>query len=375
MVEIDERELALLKNRAQSIELSSEAYIYFDEMFQIVDLNSAARKLLNIPNIQSLPLSILSYFSMDFIPSLLKKLASEMCFEDCISGTAIVLRSNPDEIECTYSAHRLQGHNNDDSVYLLKLNNRESKCLEDQNELEKLVTARTRQLERINADLNDFAYVVSHDLKAPLRAIYQLTSWIMDDYLHLFDEDGKEQMGMLCGRVEQMSTLIDGVLQYSRAGREENLEQVDLNTIVNELVTIFSTSAKISLIQENTLPTLYVNETHITQIFQNIMSNAEKFMDRPRGEVRVYSHEDETRSIITIRDNGPGIEERHHSEIFKIFNTLSHSSESSGVGLAIVKKLINQYGGSVTVESALGKGAAFHLSFEKNVVQQHKGEG
>ncbi len=372
MVEIDERELALLKNRAQSLDLSSGAYIYFDDLFQIADLNNAARKLLNIPNTQNLPISILSFFSMEFIPSVLKSLASGLDFQ--VNGSVKVLRSEPHEIVCTYNAYQLQCHNGDESIYLLKLNSEESKCLEDQNELEKLVAERTMQLERINADLNDFAYVVSHDLKAPLRAIYQLTSWIMDDYLHLFDDDGKEQMGMLCGRVEQMSTLIDGVLQYSRAGREQKLEYVDLNTILNELATIFSTSAKITLIQEDTLPILYVNETHITQIFQNIISNAEKFMDKSRGEVRVSFHEDVTRCSITIRDNGPGIEEQNHSEIFKIFSTLSHSSESSGVGLAIVKKLVNHYGGSVTVESDLGKGTAFHLSFDKNTVLKNKGE-
>ncbi len=372
MVEIDERELALLKNRAQSLDLSSEAYICFDDQFQILDLNSAARELLNVPNAQVLPISILSFFSMDFIPSILKNLASGLSTR--VNGTVKILRSEPIEIMCSYSANQLQNHTGDALNFLLRLNNDELKCLEDQNELEKLVAERTMQLERINADLNDFAYVVSHDLKAPLRAIYQLTSWIMDDYLHLFDDDGKQQMGMLCGRVEKMSTLIDGVLQYSRAGREQKLEYVDLNKIVNELATIFSTSAKITLIQEDTLPVLYVNETHITQIFQNIISNAEKFMDKSPGEVRVKFHENETQSIITIHDNGPGIEERNHSEIFKIFSTVSHSSESSGVGLAIVKKLVNHYGGAVMVESAPGKGTAFHLSFDKKIVLQNKGE-
>ncbi|MGL1935870.1 MAG: PAS domain-containing sensor histidine kinase [Fibrobacterales bacterium] len=238
--------------------------------------------------------------------------------------------------------------------------------------LEKKVFERAAQLEKINSDLNDFAYVVSHDLKTPLRAIYQLSSWIIDDYGHLFDDDGREQMGMLCGRVEQMNRLIDGVLLYSRAGKENKRSEVDMNSVYDELHALFSTSSKIRLIKKNEFPLLLANKTHLVQLFQNIISNAEKYMVTPAGGLGVVTIEyqgGKQYERFIVSDTGPGIPKEHHEEIFKMFTTVASHNESSGVGLAIVKKLMHRYEGSVSVTSELNKGSCFILDFKKSVVQ------
>ncbi len=222
-----------------------------------------------------------------------------------------------------------------------------------------------KELESANQELNDFAYIVSHDLKAPLRAIGSLANWILTDYADKFDKEGKEQMDLLLSRVKRMHDLIEGILQYSRAGRirEEKVE-VNLNELVPGVIDMIAPPENVEIKIESELPTILCERIRIQQVFQNLLTNAIKFMDKPKGKIKVGCVEDNGYWRFSIADNGPGIEEKHFAKIFQIFQTLSPRDEfeSTGIGLSVVKKIIEMYGGKVWVESKVGYGSTFFFT-------------
>ncbi len=219
-----------------------------------------------------------------------------------------------------------------------------------------------REIESANEELRNFAYVVSHDLKAPLRAISSLADWLATDYAEKFDDAGKEQMRLLINRVHRMDGLIDGILQYSRVGREkETMVAVDLNRVMKEVIDMLAPQANITVTVEGSLPTIVAEPTRIQQVFQNLLSNAIKYMDKPEGRVHIACNTEAAQWRFSVADNGPGIRQEHFGKIFQLFQTLAPRDrvESSGVGLALVKKIVEMYGGKIWVESTVGEGSTF----------------
>ncbi len=224
------------------------------------------------------------------------------------------------------------------------------------------------QLQSINQELRDFAYVVSHDLKAPLRGIRSLADWLLTDYQDKLDGTGQENLRLLSSRVDRMQHLIDGVLQYSRVGRtEQTTVPVDLSRVVPEIIENLAAPEHVSIHIEDDLPTVDADPTRITQIFQNLLSNAIKYMDKPQGNITVGCVEEEGFWRFSVSDNGPGIEAKDFERIFKLFQTLTRrdDSESTGVGLTIAKKIVELYGGKIWVESEVGQGSTFFFTFPK----------
>ena len=169
-----------------------------------------------------------------------------------------------------------------------------------------------KELESANQELRDFAYIVSHDLKAPLRGISSLANWISTDYRDKLDDEGQELLNLLIGRTKRMDDLIDGILQYSRVGRiKEEKISVDLNTLVPEVIDLIAPPENITIEVENELPRLLCEKTHIQQIFQNLLSNAVKYMDKPEGMIKIGSILDGNYWRFSVSDNGPGIEEKY----------------------------------------------------------------
>jgi signal transduction histidine kinase len=242
-------------------------------------------------------------------------------------------------------------------------------------QLEQMVKERTEKqtelitkIDNINKELKDFASIVSHDLKAPLRGIKSLATWILDDCSDKLGEQGKEQMNLLLDRVERMYKLIDAVLQYSRVGRtEEKIVQVNLNHFIPEVIDMLVPPENISITIENSMPVIECAETHIMQLFQNLLSNAIKYMDKPKGKINVGCVEEGGFWKFSVTDNGPGIEEKHFEKIFKMFQALSVNEEfeGTGVGLTITKKIVELYGGNIWVESEVGKGSTFFFTLPK----------
>ncbi len=219
-----------------------------------------------------------------------------------------------------------------------------------------------------NQELKEFSYIVSHDLKAPLRAISQLTHWLSEDYSAAFDDDGRQQMALIMQRVKRMDGLIDGVLRYSRIGRvKEKEERLDLNLLVNKVIENLAPPDNIQIILENSLPVVLRDPTRMGQVFQNLIGNAIKFMDKDAGVIKVSCVDEGELWKFRVADNGPGIDKRYHDKIFQIFQTLKarDEHESTGIGLTLVKKIITLFGGSIQVESERGKGSAFIFTLPK----------
>ncbi|MBW8041369.1 MAG: GHKL domain-containing protein [Planctomycetes bacterium] len=238
--------------------------------------------------------------------------------------------------------------------------------------------AAVRKLTFSNRELKDFAHIAAHDLKAPLRAIGTLADWISTDYSDLFDEQGKEKVRLLVGRAKRMSTHIDSILRYSEIGREtEKEEEINLNILVEEVITEIDLPEDIEINIVHELPGIRCQRTHIKQVFKNILNNAVKYLDKPKGQIIVGSFEEDGFLKFSITDNGPGIEERHFGKIFQIFQTLSPRDEieATGIGLSIVKKIVELYGGKIWVESKPGEGSTFSFTLpisESEVVEDAK---
>lgn len=225
-----------------------------------------------------------------------------------------------------------------------------------------------QELEAVNEDLKNFAYVVSHDLKAPLRGISSLADWLMSDYTSKLDAQGQEYLVLMKNRVTRMDALIDGVLEYSRVGRiKENQVAVDLNGLVGQVIQMLAPPPGVTVVVDGPLPTVVIERTRIQQLFQNLIGNAIKHLDKPQGEVRVACADAGERWTFSVTDNGPGIEPRHHERIFQLFQTLAprDRKESTGVGLALVKKIVELYSGRVWVESQPGQGCTFFFTLPK----------
>ena len=233
------------------------------------------------------------------------------------------------------------------------------------------------ELRRSNKELQDFAYVTAHDLKAPLRGIGTLTDWITSDYADKLDEQGREQLALLKGRVSRMSELIDSILHYSEIGRtSKTIEPVDLNTLVQDVVGQLCPPEHILITVDPNLPTLTSEKVRLMQLFQNLIGNAIKYMDKPQGHIEVTCSSQGDEWQFGVSDNGPGINEKYFTKIFQMFQTLTRRDEleSTGIGLAVVKKLVDLYGGQVWVESTVGKGTTFYFTLPKHGVVAEKAE-
>ena len=224
------------------------------------------------------------------------------------------------------------------------------------------------ELETANRELKDFAYVVSHDLKAPLRAISRLTAWLVEDYAGAFDPEGKEMAALLISQVRRMDNLIDGILRYSRIGRVAGNEmEIDLETVLKSVIATLAPPPTIRIDYDSPLPVILADATRIFQVFQNLIGNAVKFIDSPQGSIRINCTDSGSHWTFSISDNGPGIEKKYHERIFQIFQRLTTDDdmESTGIGLSIVKKIIEFYGGDIWVESTVGEGSCFYFTLPK----------
>ena len=223
-------------------------------------------------------------------------------------------------------------------------------------------------------DLDRFAYVASHDLKAPLRGIASLAQWIQDDVGEQLAEDSKEHLRLLQNRVHRMAALIDGILAYSRAGRMANPpETVDTRALVGEVVELLAPPANVTLQFPAQMPTLEAERVPMQQVFLNLLGNAVKYTGAARSDITIGVSWRNIGDAVefSVTDNGPGIAPQYHERIWEIFQTLAARDhvEGTGIGLSVVKKIVESRGGSVSLESAAGQGATFRFTWSKTYRQ------
>jgi len=211
------------------------------------------------------------------------------------------------------------------------------------------VATQTRALERIIKDLDQFAYVASHDLKAPLRGITMLAQSIQEDLKDQLDDQGREHLRLMQLRVARMEALVVGALAYARAGRAAlATEDIDGNALVREVIDMMAQApGGGTVVIDSPLPTIHASKSPLQRIWLNLISNALKHGAREGGVVRVGAHNEAGEVVYRVADQGPGIEPEYHARIFGLFQTLSARDkvEGAGIGLAVVKKLVEQQDG------------------------------
>ena len=256
---------------------------------------------------------------------------------------------------------------NDYSVRVHKPGNDEIGILYDGfNDMLAKIQRRQAELERSNRDLDQFAYVASHDLKAPLRAIATLAGWIEEDLKDQLTGEAKDQMRLLRSRVARMDALIEGVLHYSRVGRiESEGEKVDVGDLLEEVIELQAPPPGFTVAVAPGMPTITTRRLRLEQVFSNLINNAIKYHDRSRGHIDVRAERCDGFYEFTVEDDGPGIAPEHHDRVFVMFQTLQPRDlvESTGLGLALVKKLVEEEGGKITLESEVGRGARFRFTW------------
>ena len=226
----------------------------------------------------------------------------------------------------------------------------------------------SQQLKKQNVELNQFSYVVSHDLKAPLRAIFKLSEWIEEDLGKTMSEESKKNMQILRGRVFRLESLINGLLQYSKIGRVNvAAEPVDVNVMLRETIDLLNPPSHITINVREHMPVLKTKKSQLQQVFMNLLSNAIKYNDKQTGLVEVSVGEVGNYYRFTVSDNGMGIPAAYHEKVFEIFQTLESRDkiEGTGVGLSIIKKSVEDMGGVILLESEESTGTKFTFTWPK----------
>ncbi|WP_111684506.1 sensor histidine kinase [Winogradskyella tangerina] len=222
------------------------------------------------------------------------------------------------------------------------------------------------KLERSNEELQEYAHIVSHDLKSPLRSIDALVQWIKEDNKGEFDDATTQNFELIETTLEKMEQLISDVLEYSSITADlKDRSSIDLNALVEDLKQILFVPEHISINILNKLPTIEGDKTKLQQLFQNLISNAIKFNDKENGLIEIDVEEQKSYYQFSIKDNGVGIEKKHHEKIFKIFHALNKSKESTGIGLSIVKKIVDLYKGEIWLSSTPNEGTTFFFTIKK----------
>ncbi|NLP59184.1 PAS domain-containing sensor histidine kinase [Lutibacter sp. B1] len=224
-----------------------------------------------------------------------------------------------------------------------------------------------KKLEKSNEELQEYAHIVSHDLKSPLRSIYALVSWLKEDNYEKFDENSLNNLSLIEGTLEKMEHLISDILSYSSVTPETFQKQnVDVNVVIEDIKNIVHVPNHISLKVLNNLPVIKGDKIRIQQLFQNLISNSIRYIDKENGLIEIDVVDQKSFFKFSVKDNGIGIKKEYHNKIFKIFHSLNLSKDSTGIGLSIVKKIVDMYKGEIWLESEVGKGTTFYFTLKKD---------
>ena len=223
-------------------------------------------------------------------------------------------------------------------------------------------------LEVRNDELNEYAHIVSHDLKSPLRGINSLFHWIKNDETNSISDESYKMFDMIDKSILKMERLISGILKYSTSVIEDDdKELISMETIIRDVMDVIQVPDYITVTLPTKLPSLLISRNRIDQIVQNLMTNAVKYVPNPGGTITWDYLQKDDKHMFSIKDNGIGIAQKHHDRIFQVFQSLTTSKDSTGIGLSIVKKVVKSLGGDIWLESEEGKGATFYFTIDKKI--------
>jgi len=369
---------------SNAVKMSTDSIVISDIEGKIIDVNQATLEMYNTKDRGS----IIGKRSFDFIVPEDREKAfagmQEVLDKGYIKNQEYhIAAKNGGRIPVELSASILKGTNGKPIGFVgvsrdITERKRAEEALQQQLEVEERITRKleekTEELSKSNEELNAFVYTVSHDLKAPVVSLQGFSSILMRDYEDRFDEIGKMYVERIQKNSEHMGILINNLLELSRIGRIKGQEElVNISDVIsdksNELVIQLEERGT-KLIIDDEMPTVKCDRTRISQIFANLISNANKFMGQDNEEPTIevgYESQDGYHKFY-VRDNGIGIDEEYHEKIFQIFQRLDDiETEGTGVGLAIVKKIVENFGGSIWVDSAKGKGSTMYFTMLKKM--------
>ncbi|PSF37846.1 hypothetical protein C7H19_07630 [Aphanothece hegewaldii CCALA 016] len=343
---------------------------------QILDVNSMTVQMFEAENKEQLLGSLGQIFLPETVEIFIEQLLAMAANCTLFSGETVVktLKGKLLNVLFTIRFPEMEESSDQVIVTLLDISDRKKSELllqeqsEDLQQLNTSLTQTTQLLSERNQELDRFVYIVSHDLKAPLRAITNLSTWIAEDLSEQLNEDNFHNMTLLQQRVQRMEDLIDGLLVYSRVGRNDTTSQtVDVNELLDEILDSLAPPSTFTIVIQNNLPTLNTKRLLLSQIFSNLISNAIKHHDRPNGRIEIAAIDQQQYYQFSVADDGPGIAPENYERVFDIFQTLkaSTNNENTGIGLSIVKKILESEGGNIWLESFEGQGTTFYFHWPR----------
>lgn len=340
-------------------EYSPVGAILADKVGRVLFLNKKSRDLLNETESSIIGVPLVNFFPEGKVSRqvevLLKNPTPETIITDLRPSKYRVL-----ELSCS------EVRNNAGSVFNIIILHDVTLRIKAEEDLR----ASLAKVEKANSELQEMVYVVSHDLKAPVRGISTISQWLTQDYKDSFPIEGQELLDKLNRRVVRLQSLLEGVLNAYRVGRnDEDFNTFSMDEIMDELVDIVPADKNVEVTSSD-LGMAYGNKNLVRQILLNLITNAINHHKETENKikVKVWKREDEGRTVYCVTDNGPGIDPQYHNRIFRMFETLDSEEERSGtgMGLAIVKKIIQRHKGDIWIESSLGNGATFCFTLESN---------
>ena len=226
----------------------------------------------------------------------------------------------------------------------------------------KIIADKNKIQLKLNKELESFAFIISHDLKTPLRGISNLSTWLVEDYKDVLDKQGLEYVNLIHNRANRLDRLIDGVLQYSRAGKlDAEKQKIDLNELITNTIETYGSNDKIKIKVSEDFPTLEHSPVLYAQLFGNLVNNAIKHNDKEIIEIEINYSKLKKFHKYSVKDNGPGISSAYHDKVFEIFQTLKNKDDddSTGIGLSIVKKIVDSMDGKLEISNQKQGGCNF----------------
>ncbi|MEE9364189.1 MAG: ATP-binding protein [Cellulophaga sp.] len=225
-----------------------------------------------------------------------------------------------------------------------------------------------KDLERQNESLSNYAHIVSHDLKSPIQNIHTLMSWLEEQEQDNFSETSRQNCSLIFKNLTKMDNLIDGILRHSSLGlQEEEKVNISIEELIEEIKGLLVIPKNINIFYDKKLPILYAEKYKLHKLFKNLITNAIFAIgEDKKGEIKINVREGKMFWKFSVKDNGKGIPEQYHKTIFDMFRKLENNANSIGVGLALVKKIVEMYQGKIWVESEEKKGSTFFFTLKKN---------